>query len=114
MVISVEVEGIEGLTWGDMWPRHAQFGECEGWCGSGLIVVVTRAFTPDEDLLFDWVERQDKAHLYGVHHLPDGRDLIVFERQWVKQSQEDAVAEHMDHLRLVLRKLGLSALSFTL
>ena len=113
MPIALSVEGFEGLQWGDMWPRHVKYGECEAWCGSGLVVVVTRAFTPDEDLLFDWVVRQDRCFLYGIHHLPDGRDLIVFERQFVTQSRDDAFTEHIEHLRTVLNQAGVSALVFS-
>ena len=112
MPIAMSIEGFEGLQWGDMWPRHVKYGECEAWCGSGLIVVVTRAFTPDEDLLFDWVVRQDKCFLYGIHHLPDGLDLIVFERQFVSQSREQAFEEHLAHLRKMLLERGITPLIF--
>lgn len=113
MSIGLVVEGFEGLQWGDMWPRHIAYGECEGWCGSGLVVVLTRAFTPDEDLLFDWVLKQDKCLLYGLHHQSDGRDLIVFERQFVTQSRDEAFQEHIMHLRRVLEVRGLTPLIFS-
>lgn len=108
----MELDGFGGLDWGSLWPRHIAYGECHGWVGSGLIIVMTRAFTPDEDLLFDWVAKQDRCHLYGIHHMQDGRDLIVFERQFVSQSQADAVAEHQAHLRKVLSQAGVIPLTF--
>lgn len=104
MSIGLAVDGFEWMTWDDVWPRHFKSGDCEGWCGATMIVVVTRAFTRGEDLLFQWLELQDKCELYGVHHMQDGRDLIVFERLHVTQSAEDARREHVDHLQALLNK----------
>ena len=103
-VVGLSIEGFEWLQWGDMWPRHIAYGECEGWCGSGLIVVITRMFTPDEDLLFDWVEKQDDCDLYGVQPLVDGRELMVFNRQFRTQTPLEAYEEHIEHLRSVLAR----------
>lgn len=111
-MIALNVDGLESLKWEDLWPRHVAYGECEAWCGGGLIVCITRAFTPDEDLVFDWVMSQDSCELFGVAHLEDGRDLIVLDRTFTKQSRHDAQMEHQKHIRDVLESRGLLPLAF--
>jgi hypothetical protein len=72
------------------------------------MIAVTRPFTTDEDLVFRWLNDQDGCLLYGVHHLRDGRDILVFERTFKKQTVEDALAEHRAHLRTLVDRVGLS------
>lgn len=111
-MIDLSVEGMESLSWGDLWPRHVAYGECEAWVGGSLIICITRPFTPDEDLVFDWVLRQDTCELYGISHLSDGRDLIVLDRTFTTQNRYEAQMEHRQHIRSTLESLGLLPLAF--
>lgn len=106
MTITVELEGMEDLSFTELWPRHERVGfNGEAWCGGSLIVTVTRPFTVEEDHIFLWVMKQDACQLIGVHHLPDGRDIILFERMFVLQSKVDAIQEHQEHLQKLLDRL---------
>jgi hypothetical protein len=77
-----------------------------------MMVAMTRPFTPDEDLVFDWVLKQDTCELYGICNLDDGRDLIVFDRTYGRQSRLDAAVEHQVHIRKVLEAQGVTRLTF--
>lgn len=112
MTINVTLEGFSGLSWSELWPRHKRFGNCEAWVGGGLAICVTQPFTAEEDQLFRWVLEQDTCVLYGIHHMKDGRDLIVFDRTFTTQTREEAIREHQEHLRQLLKETGLVALSF--
>lgn len=110
-MIAVEMNGVT-VAWSDLWPRYIAYGECEAWCGGGLVVCLTRPFTTDEDLLFDWVLKQDRCELFGIYHMEDGRDLIVFDRMFTKQSKHEAMDEHRAHVKRVLQQAGMTALAF--
>ena len=99
------VEGMENLKFRDMFPRTFECGEASGYCGADFIVTVSRAFTPEEDKLFAWVVLQDSVTLNGVHHLSDGRDIIVFDRKFRDQTPAEAEKEHRDHLAYVISNL---------
>ena len=103
----ISVEGLAGVEWADLWPRHVQRGDCEAWVGGTLMIAMTRPFTVEENDVFTWLTDQDACLLYGVHHLRDGRDLMVFERLYTKQSKDDALAEHRAHLRALMARVGL-------
>lgn len=47
---------------------------------------------------------QDGVELSEVMHLPDGRDILMFDRKHMKQSYQDAEEEHQSHLRDVLAR----------
>jgi hypothetical protein len=104
---------MESIKWEDLWPRHIAYGECEAWCGAALVVCITRPFTPDEDLVFDWIMKQDACELFGIAHLSDGRDLIVLDRMFKTQSMHEAQMEHYDHIRAVLQAHGVVPLAFS-
>lgn len=103
----ITVEGLAGVEWADLWPRHFQQGDSEAWVGGTLMIAMTRPFTVNEDSVFRWLNNQDGCLLYGVHHLRDGRDLLVFERVYSKQSKEEAIEEHRQHLRFLAQRVGL-------
>lgn len=112
-MIALNVEGMESLAWGDLWPRHFASGECAAWCGGGLMLCIVRPFTRDEDKVFAWLMEQDTCELYGIAHLDDGRDLIVLDRTFTKQSRKEALAEHKNHIRTVLEARGVLPLAFS-
>jgi hypothetical protein len=105
----ITVEGLAGVEWADLWPRHFQQGDSEAWVGGTLMIALTRPFTVDEDQVFRWLNEQDGCLLYGVHHLRDGRDILLFERSFTSQSKEDAILEHRLHLRMLAHRVGLDA-----
>lgn len=106
MTVAAQLEDID-LNFMDLWPRVIEFGDAQGFCGDKLIVTVSRAFTLDEDKVFRWVSAQDDVELIGMTHVPDGREIMLFERKFMKQSAEDARAEHAAHLRTVLSRLNI-------
>ena len=108
-MISLSVEGAGALTWDTVWPRTYKLGDAEGYCGDTYIVTLSRPFTRSEDHLFRWLTEQDAVELYGLAHLSDGRDLMLFERLFVTQSREAAREEHAQHLRARLEEFGLLA-----
>jgi hypothetical protein len=103
--IQVDLEGFAGLEFDTLWPRFAQFGEARAYCGTDYIVVISKAFTPDEDLALRWVIEQDSCVLHTLTHLADGRDIMLFERLYHTQTREEAVGEHRKHLRGVLANI---------
>lgn len=105
-MVQLAVEGVGALTWETYWPRRFRMGDAEGYCGEAFIVTISSAFTPAEDELFRWVVAQDSVELYGLSHLSDGRDIMLFERRYVKQSEDEARTEHRLHLRRVLEEAG--------
>lgn len=105
MTIKVDIEGMPEVSWEDLWPRQAHFGEAHGYCGADVIIAISRVFSTDEDKLLAWVDAQDEADLYAIQHLEDGRDMFIFNRTWASQSREDAEMEHRLHLRALIRKL---------
>lgn len=105
MTISVDIEGMPDIKWDDLWPRKAHFGEAHGYCGADVIICVTRVFSKEEDILFHWVDQQDDCDLFGIQHLDDGRDLIIFNRLHRKQTRDEAEMEHRSHLRALIRRL---------
>lgn len=102
----IAVDGWDGVAWSDLWPHHIEVGDCEAWVGGTLMIAVTRPFTYEENQVFQWLVEQDDAVLYALHHLRDGRDLLVFDRQFTKQHREDALGEHRAHLRALMNKTG--------
>ena len=102
----IQVDGWDGVAWSDLWPHHIASGDSEAWVGGSLMVAVTRAFTYDEDTVFRWLVQHDDAVLYAVHHLTDGRDLMVFDRLFTRQDKEQALAEHRQHLRALMNLRG--------
>jgi hypothetical protein len=98
----IVLEGLDRVGWGDMWPRRIHSGGSEAWCGEAVIVACTRPFTAGEDAVLAWVTQQDAVELVGVMPLPDGRDLMLFDRSYLTQTSEEAHQEHADHLRKVL------------
>lgn len=104
-MIEVEIEGFPPVEWADLWPRVQRYNTAEGYCGGNLIVTVSRAFTDDEDQIFQWAKAQDSASLWGVQHLSDGRDLLIFERSFTSQTQAEAIEEHRAHLANWIRAI---------
>lgn len=104
-MIAVEIEGFPSVEWADLWPRVQKYGTAEGYCGGGIIITISRAFTDDEDKIFRWVMAQDEASLWGVQHLSDGRDLLIFERGFKTQNRTDAITEHREHIAKWLRTI---------
>lgn len=103
-MIAMSVEGLDRLNWDDMFPRKFRQGDCQGWCGESFIVLVSRPFTNDEDAGFKWIMEQDKVELVGVMPLPDGRDLMMFDRCFVLQSREEARREQVAYIKEALDK----------
>lgn len=101
-MIAMSVEGLDRLCWDDMFPRKFRQGEAIGWCGESFIVVISSPFTADEDAVFEWVMKQDVVELVGVLPCSDGRDLLMFDRCFIKQSREDARKEQVDFIRQAL------------
>lgn len=93
------------VAWEDLWPRRAKFGEAVAYLGADVIIVISRVFTPDEDQVLKWVVAQDTCDLFGIQHLEDGRDLMVFNRRFDRQTRESAEQEHRLHLRDLIRRL---------
>lgn len=98
-MLSVLVQGFDRMGWDDMFPRQFKQGECEGWCSESFMVLVARPFTQDEDAGFKWVSEQDVVELVGVMPLKDGRDLMMFDRCFVKQTREEARKEQVEFIR---------------
>lgn len=105
MTISVDIEGMPEVSWADLWPRQIHIGDAHGYVGADVIVTISKVFSKEEDALFHWVDSQDDCYLFGIQHLPDGRDLIIFNRNWRTQTREQAEMEHRSHLRALIRKL---------
>lgn len=102
MTITAVLTGFEDIGWDDLWPRKVTRDDSSAWVGGSMVVAVTRPFTAGEDVVFRWLTEQDAVELYGIYPLGDGRDLMVFDRLYLKQSRSEAVNEHREHLRLVL------------
>lgn len=109
MMTSVEAQ-LEDLPveWADLWPRHKRIGTAEAYCGAWMIITISRAFSADEDQIFQWALEQDQCSVWGIYHMRDGRDLILFDRMHTKQTVTDAEAEHLAHLGAMLRRQGIS------
>lgn len=113
MTIQLEVEGFPDLAFAEMWSRSFRMGTAEGYVGAEVIVTVSRPFSPEENELFRWVVEQDGCLLFGIYNASDGRDVIVFERTYTKQSEEDAFAEQREHLAKLARRLGFRPVSLS-
>lgn len=111
-MISVESPELPGVVFADLWPRSFSQGDAEGYVGTDLMVTISRPFSKDEDALFKWLMRQDGCLLIGIKNLSDGRDLILFERRFTKQSEAEAVDEHRRHLSGLIERLELRRLEF--
>lgn len=96
------------FTWADMWPRQFVVGGSEAYFGAESIVLITRPFTAGEDAVVTWAMLQDRCHLIGTHHMSDGRDLMLLQRLYEKQSREEAHLEQRRHLARKLDEIGLS------
>jgi hypothetical protein len=105
VTISVDIEGMPEISWGDLWPRSIVIGDAYGYVGADVIITISRVFSREEDALFSWVDGQDDCDLFGIQHLGDGRDLCVFTRNWRSQTRDQAEMEHRSHLRALIRKL---------
>ncbi len=77
----------------ETYTRQIRVGDSEGMCGPRFITVLVRPFTAGEDAVMAWVRMQDDTRLYDIVPLRDGRDFIVFERQYLMQTYEDAYRE---------------------
>jgi hypothetical protein len=106
-MIRVDFEGAPELTFDDLWPRSIAIGEARGYCGADVIIGISRVFTPEEDLLYQWINEQDGSDLFGIQHLSDGRDLIIFNRTFTKQTREAAEREHRIFLREVIHRFNI-------
>lgn len=62
-------------------------------CGPRFIVAILRPFTTGEDAVMMWVRLQDDTRLLDIVPLGDGRDFVVFERNYVTQTFADAYRE---------------------
>lgn len=115
MTINVAIEGniLDGVAYADLFPRTFLLGDARGYFGEEIIVTVSRPFTKGEDELFRWVVEQDGTQLFGIYGCEDGRDLIVFERLYTKQTREEAHEEHGRHLRDLLVARGVTPLTFS-
>jgi hypothetical protein len=102
---------MAGLRWVDLWPRSFQAGGSEAHLGAFTITLVTVPFTAGEDAAFTWALAQDECTLMGVYHMSDGRDLLLLERNHVKQWRGDAILEQRRHLARKLEQLGIQASS---
>lgn len=85
----------------ETYTRHIKVGDCEGWSGPSLMVLVIKPFTPGEDAVIAWAQAQDDAEVLDVLHLQDGRDYVVLMRLHSKQSLRDALAEQQAYLASV-------------
>lgn len=77
----------------ETYTRWVKVGDSEAMCGAHLIVTLSRGFTPGEDAIMTWVRMQDDTRLIDIVPLRDGRDLAIFERNYVKQTYAQALAE---------------------
>lgn len=105
-MIELQLEGLDRLTWKDMFPRQFVSGECEGWCAETFMVLISRPFTADEDAGFKWLNAQDVVDLVGIMPLPDGRDLMLFDRCFVLQSRAEAKWEQERHMQVAFQRVG--------
>lgn len=73
--------------------RHVKVGDSEGWCGPHYLTLLVRAFTAGEDAVAAWARAQDDALLLDIIPLKDGRDYIILQRLYTKQTYPDAIRE---------------------
>ena len=97
--MSVIIDGLGDVAWGDLFPRKKLIGDGEAYLGGEFVVTITRPFTESEDDIFRWVVAQDGVKMYGVVPLGDGRDLILFERSHTTQTRIEAEREHRVHIQ---------------
>lgn len=69
---------------------------------SSHIFVVSRPFAPGEKDVIDWAEAQDGAAVRNIVALPDGRDFIVLEREFTRQTRQDAMDEQASRVLSLL------------
>lgn len=112
-MISVDSPDLPEVTFADLWPRTFRQGTAEGYVGTDIMITVSQPFTPDEDALFKWLMRQDGCYLVGIKSVSDGRDLILFDRRFTKQTKAEAKEEHRRHLAGLLERLELRRLAYT-
>lgn len=77
----------------ETYTRWVRVGDSEAMCGPRLIVTLSRPFTPGEDAVMTWVRMQDDTQLIDIVPLKDGRDFIIFERLYTKQTYAQATEE---------------------
>ena len=99
---SVLLDGLGDISWGELFPRKKLIGDGEAYFGGEFVVTITRPFTASEDEIFQWVVAQDGVKMYGVVHLGDGRDLILFERSHTVQNRVEAEREHRVHIQRLI------------
>lgn len=61
--------------------------------GPRFIVAFLRGFTPGEDAVMTWVRMQDDSRLIDIVPLKDGRDFVVFQRNYRTETFLDAYKE---------------------
>lgn len=86
--------------------RQIKVGDSEAMVGPRYIVAILRGFTPGEDAVMAWVSMQDSSRLVDIVPMGDGRDFVVFERQYTKQSFIDAYQEAERYQQAVVRLLS--------
>ena len=87
----------------ETYTRWVRVGDSEAMCGPRFIVVLSRPFTAGEDAVMTWVRMQDDTHLMDIVPLKDGRDFIVFEREYTKQTYGQACEEARRYTEALLR-----------
>lgn len=89
----------------ETYTRTIKVGDSEAMFGPRFIVVISRPFTAGEDAIMTWVRMQDDSRLVDIVPLKDGRDFLVFERNYVKQTFAEAFEEARRYTEAILRML---------
>lgn len=80
-------------AWAETYTRWIRVGDSEAMCGPRFILTLSRGFTPGEDAIMTWVRMQDDTQLIDIVPLKDGRDFVIFQRQYTKQTYAQACEE---------------------
>ena len=88
----------------ETYTRQIRVGDSEAMCGPRFITVISRPFTAGEDAVMTWVRMQDDTRLLDIVPLMDGRDFLVFERLYVKQTYQSAF-EEVERYQEAIRRL---------